>query len=137
MTYYYKIVDVDVNGNRTEHGPIHATPQASGIDITVVNSDLPTQFALRNNYPNPFNPSTVLRFEVPNLREDLSPVTLEIFNALGQKVRTMFSDAVEPGVYELTWNATDDAGNLVPGGVYFAMMRSTQIRQTIRMVYLK
>ncbi len=136
-TYWYKLVDINANGERTEHGPISAKPQGSGSDLTTIGVDVPQDFQLHQNYPNPFNPSTTLRFDVPDTREELSPVTVEIFNTLGQKVKTLYNDAVQPGVYEVVWDATSDAGNVVPAGVYIAIMKSDQVQQTIKMALIK
>ncbi len=137
VTYFYKLVDVDVNGNRDEYGPISARPTATGADLTTVGADLPGDFQLNQNYPNPFNPSTRLQFEVPSLREELAPITVEIFNALGQKVRTLYDGAVVPGVYEVEWDARSDAGNVVAAGTYIAIMKSRQVQQSIKMTLLK
>ncbi len=137
-TYWYKIVDIDVNGNHTEHGPVSATPQATPVEVTTINADLPTRFELYRNYPNPFNPETTLRFDIPALsREKLAPVTIEIYNTLGQKIRTLFHGEVEPGVHELTWDGTSDQGEAAPAGIYYAIMKSSQIQQTIKMVLAK
>ncbi len=138
QTYWYKIIDIDVNGRRTEHGPVSATPQATPVEVTTINADLPTRFELYNNYPNPFNPETTLRFDIPLLRrEKLAPVTVKIYNTIGQKIRTLFDGEVEPGVHELTWDGTTDQGVPAPAGVYYAIMKSSQVQQTIKMVLAK
>lgn len=135
-TYRYKLVDVSVNGERTEHGPVSATPQASEVEVSTLDSDLPTRFHLYSNYPNPFNPSTTIRFDIPLLRrEELAPVKLEIYNTLGEKVRTLFHGAVEPGVHEVVWDGTTDDGQSVPAGIYYAILKSSQIQLTIKMVF--
>ena len=136
-TYWYKLVDINVNGTRTDHGPISAKPHGAGTDLTTIGADVPQDFQLHQNFPNPFNPSTTLRFDVPDSREDLSPVTVEIFNAIGQKVKTLYNDNVSPGVYEVVWDATSDAGNVVPAGIYIAIMKSNQVQQTIKMALIK
>jgi hypothetical protein len=136
-TYWYKLVDVDVNGVRTEHGPISATPQASGTEITTIDSDVPQSYKLYPSYPNPFNPSTNLKFDVPSTSTGLADVTVEVYNSLGQKVRSLFSGSVEAGTYSLTWDGTTDNGVTVPGGFYFAIMKSGFYKNTVKMTLVK
>lgn len=136
-TYWYKLVDVDVNGVRTEHGPISATPQASGTEITTIDSDVPRSYQLYPAYPNPFNPSTNLKFDVPSTSRGLAEVTVEVYNTLGQRVRSLFSGTVEAGTYALAWNGATDSGLTVPGGVYFAVMKSGFYKNTVKMTLVK
>ncbi len=88
----------------------------------------PYVFALKPNYPNPFNPQTVLQFEIP-LK---AYVQLEIFNALGQKVSTIVNQTLKPGRYHFTWQA----GNL-PSGVYFARLKAEGRQAIQKLILLK
>jgi hypothetical protein len=95
---------------------------------------LPTEFALAQNYPNPFNPSTVIGFSIP----EATDVQLAIYNVLGQEVRTLANDVVQPGVYEITWDGNDNAGNQVVSGVYFyRMTTSAGFTENHKLVKLK
>ncbi len=76
---------------------------------------IPTEYALNQNYPNPFNPATNIRYQ---LVED-GHVTLKIYNALGQLVRTLVDGEKGAGYYSITWDATDNKDVEVAGGVYF------------------
>lgn len=136
-SYYYKLADIDVNGVRRLHGPLMAMPQAAGSDLTTIDADAPEAFKLHGNYPNPFNPTTRLQFDIPSTREELAPLKIEIYNTLGQKVKTLFDGQITPGVHEVDWDATTDAGNSVPAGVYIAIMKSRQTQQTIKMTLVK
>ena len=93
----------------------------------------PATLALYPNYPNPFNPSTTIAYD---LAED-SRVTLVIYNLLGQKVRTLFEGFQLAGRYRFTWNGQDDAGQIVPGGVYFYQLRTPHGVLNKRMIYLR
>jgi uncharacterized membrane protein len=86
------------------------------------------------NYPNPFNPSTTIRFEVA----ERGRVTLRIYNVSGQLVRTLLDDVVEPGVEHLTnWNGRDDRGRAVASGVYFVRLDAAGFAETRKMVLLR
>jgi len=80
----------------------------------------PGDFAIVGSYPNPFNPSTTIVFSVP----EESPVSIEVFNAVGQKVRGLFSGEIERGLHEASWDGMDDDGEPVTSGVYFVRLRS-------------
>jgi len=69
-----------------------------------------------NNYPNPFNPSTIISFKVTQIS---SFVALEIYNLKGQIVNTLFRGYIEEGIHTFTWDGTDTNNNLVSSGVYF------------------
>ena len=87
-----------------------------------------------SNYPNPFNPSTTISFNYP-----LKDAKLEIYNIIGQKVKS-FSSECQPELFErsVTWNGEDDNGNPVCSGIYFAHLKSTnKILATKKMVLIK
>jgi cleaved adhesin domain-containing protein/type IX secretion system substrate protein len=79
------------------------------------NLALPKKFALYQNFPNPFNPSTNIKFDLPNQTD----VKLVIYNILGQQVVTLIDDNLKPGDYAKTWNGLDQHGSRVATGVYF------------------
>lgn len=90
-------------------------------------------FELRQNAPNPFNPSTVIEYTVPHQ----TPVTMKIFNILGQKVRTLVSETKSAGSYRVEWNGTDDAGRPVAGGIYLYRLKADDYTKSKKMVLLK
>jgi len=94
---------------------------------------LPYQFELSQNYPNPFNPVTTIEYSIPS-RTD---VTIEIFNMIGQKVRTLVNEAKSTGSYRIDWIGTDDAGRLVSTGVYLYRFQAGDVVQTKKMMLLK
>ncbi|MHB2155114.1 C25 family cysteine peptidase [Calditrichota bacterium GD2] len=89
-------------------------------------------FRLLNNYPNPFNPSTTIRFQIPRQTE----VQILIFNLLGQKVKTLFEGKRGAGIHQLSWDGHDDAGQAVSSGIYIVQARAGQhvARQKILLV---
>ena len=76
----------------------------------------PMEFALHQNFPNPFNPDTTIKYELA----ESADVTLQIYNVLGQAIRTLVaSESQPPGRYQIRWNGMDDRGVSVSSGVYF------------------
>ena len=96
-------------------------------------STAPKNFMLHENYPNPFNPTTQIRFDIPRI----SNVTLTIYNMLGQKVRTFTMHSVPAGYHALTWNATNDFGVPVSAGLYLYQLQTEGFIQTKKMILLK
>lgn len=94
---------------------------------------LPAEYRLFNNYPNPFNPTTTISFEIPQSGN----VTLQIFNSLGQFVRTLTSGDLSAGRHSFVWDGRDDSNNDVASGIYFYKLTAGTFSQTSRMVLLK
>jgi len=94
---------------------------------------VPVEFALHENYPNPFNPTTTLRFDLP----EVSDITLTIYNMLGQKVRTFDYQNTSAGYHSVKWNATNDYGDPVGAGVYLYQLQTKDFVKTRKMVLLK
>ena len=93
-------------------------------------SALPEAFALGPNYPNPFNPSTIIPYQLAASAE----VRLEVFNLLGQRIATLVDGARPAGFHTATWHATDAAGRAVGAGVYIYRMTVGVESLTGRMV---
>jgi hypothetical protein len=140
ITYWYKLVDVDVNGIRTEHGPIPAVPNVSAIDIDIKDKKgiaPPKNFVLKPNYPNPFNPGTKIGFDLPKINSQFHDVTLSIFNILGQRIITLFEGNLEPNSYELEWQGHDAYGRAVPSGIYFCILKTERYFASRKMILLR
>lgn len=93
--------------------------------------------ALHGNYPNPFNPSTTLRFDIPADNKLNSTVTLTIFNSLGQKVRTLVNERLASGSYKVEWNGFTESGATATSGIYYAQLSMNGITQTRKMMLVK
>ena len=92
----------------------------------------PRTFKLYNNYPNPFNPSTTIRFSVA---ED-SNVKIVIFDQVGQEVKVLVDDYFSAGTYQETWNAYENS-NFFSSGIYYYTMQAGSLIKTKKMVLLK
>lgn len=100
---------------------------------TGVAAAVPGKFALEQNVPNPFNPSTTIRFSVPTAEQ----VTLSIYAPNGQLVRTLVDGTVQAGVHELVWNGVDQTGRPAASGVYVYRLNGEQRTITKRMVLVR
>jgi len=94
---------------------------------------LPRQFALYQNYPNPFNPTTAITFQV----DRPATVTLEIYNVLGEKVRTAIHSQMTAGDHSVEWDGSSDAGLPVSSGIYFAKLQMDDHSKIIKMCLMK
>ena len=134
--HYYSFVDSLVPATRLHYrlkqidldGSIHYT-DAVTIDVLASSlNDVHAEFALHQNYPNPFNPSTTISFSVAHSGYAI----LSIFDVLGRETATLLNDWVNPGQYDIRWNAVD-----VAGGVYIYRLRIGEFSETRRLVILK
>lgn len=138
ITYWYKLIDVDINGVRTEHPAISAMPNTHSVDIEIINgTQYPEKYNLRQNYPNPFNPNTTIQFDIPKLRTELTQINLSVFNLTGQKVRTLLDGPITSGSYQVVWNGLDDQRRQVPSGVYFYFIKTSDFYQSRKMILMK
>jgi hypothetical protein len=104
----------------------------------------PAEYHLAQNCPNPFNPTTDIRYQISDTRYPIH-TTLEIFNILGQEVRTLVDEMKEPGHYTVTWDGRNEQGILVAGGVYIYRLEAggtsrdsrEKFSDTKRMILLK
>jgi hypothetical protein len=94
---------------------------------------IPFVFSLNQNYPNPFNPNTIIDFEVPSNQW----VTLEIFNILGQKVKTLVDQYKDAGHYSILWDGTNNSGIKIASGVYFSRLLAGDRVEIKKMLLLK
>ena len=128
-TYYVTAIYTDPDGESAPSNEETATGIVSDND----ENDLPVVTALMGNYPNPFNPETVIRFSVAVE----SVVLIDIYNIRGQKVRTLLNDFVNRGEHSVVWNGRDDTGHAVGSGVYFYRMITKDDVFMRRMVLMK
>ncbi|MGC9364521.1 MAG: T9SS type A sorting domain-containing protein [Fidelibacterota bacterium] len=105
----------------------------TGNAIDPVVEALPKAFALKQNFPNPFNPTTSIAFEMPSAQN----VRLTVYNMLGQSVRTLVNDYRTAGRYLVHWDGRDDSGHMVGSGIYFYQIQAGSFTKTAKMVFLK
>ena len=93
----------------------------------------PIAFELQPNYPNPFNPGTVIPYRLPQKL----PVALTVYNIAGQVVKHLVRQVQEAGHYQVAWEGRDEQGRAVGSGVYFCRLEAGRFHQTRRLVLLK
>jgi len=121
MKYKYRLVSIDYDGTEYRH------------NINSINYDGPREFALYHNYPNPFNPSTTIPFDVAKEQR----VTITIYNMLGQEVRILMDEVKKPGYVNLVWDGRDRSGNIAATGQYFVRIVTDGFVKTQKMILLK
>ena len=104
-----------------------------GNEVVLRGSTLPARVMLQPNAPNPFNPRTTLRFQLPRSTH----AELRIFDVAGRTIRTLVDERLPAGTHTLIWDGTDVRGARVPTGIYFAELRGAGESRRIRMNLLK
>ena len=98
-----------------------------------VDPALPTVYALHNAYPNPFNPTVTIRYELPEPAE----VSLIVYNLLGREVLRLVHGRVDAGYQTAVWNGRTSAGTGAPSGMYIARLVTPKYTKSVKMVLLK
>tara|TARA_B100001250_G_scaffold411709_1_gene440984 strand:- start:196 stop:2010 length:1815 start_codon:yes stop_codon:yes gene_type:complete len=96
-------------------------------------SQIPSEFVLGKNYPNPFNPITKLDYLLPRR----SDVSIRIYNMLGQEIITLLDQEQSYGKYSILWNGLDWSGKQVASGVYFTELKAGNVRRVTKMLLMK
>jgi serine protease len=101
--------------------------------VEMSESSLPDAFKLEQNRPNPFNPNTTISYSLTNPGH----VTLEIYNILGQQVKTLVDQTQAAGPHQVEWNSTDNDGHAVASGIYFYRLTVGDQTQSKKMLLMK
>ena len=125
--YSYTLTAVDVHGNES-------APEGPGVVTGVNDQRVSTTVALHQNVPNPFNPTTVIHYDIP---DDGVSVSLQVFDVGGRLVRTLVNDKQNAGKKMSRWDGRDSRGNFVCSGVYFYRLTAGNRTLTKKMVLLK
>lgn len=98
------------------------------VDIHPIYNEIPSQFSLSQNYPNPFNPTTHFEFQIASF----GLVKLTIYDILGREIATLVNDQLQPGTYEVAWDASN-----YPSGVYYYKLKADDFSETKKMILMK
>ncbi len=99
----------------------------------IADNMLPESYSLAQNEPNPFNPATEIRFQLP----EAGRVTVKIFNSLGQEIRQLADRHYEAGNHTISWDSRDDHGKAVASGTYFYELQAGEFKQVKKMSLVK
>ena len=129
VTWWYKVSAVDIHFNE-------GLPALTGRDnVTGAGTPVvPDGFALEQNVPNPFNPTTTIHYDVP---AGGGVVAIRVFDVSGRLVRTLVDANQTPGVKSVIWNGADDRGRGVASGLYFYKMSAPGFTSTRKMLLLQ
>jgi flagellar hook assembly protein FlgD len=103
------------------------------VSIKPTDESLPGAIKLHAAYPNPFNPITTLRYDLP----ENGLVNIIIYDMLGRRVKSLINQTQDAGFKSVIWNATNDYGKPVSAGVYLYQIQAGEFVQTKKMVLLK
>lgn len=104
------------------------------VSVNSIDTEVPVDFFLAQNFPNPFNPETIINYSVP----ELSKVKLTIYDALGKEVNTLLNTSQNAGQYKINWDGKDFLGIDVPSGVYFYNLNAgNSFNQTKKMFLVR
>jgi len=113
---------------RSGFGNAYLRPLSNITTIDDKNLTLPESFSLHQNFPNPFNPGTKIKYSIPQS----SKIIIKVFDVLGNEVATLVNEEKSVGTYELNWNAAN-----LPSGVYLYQLKADSYLQTKKMILLK
>jgi hypothetical protein len=125
----------DYSGDNFQNLYFDNSAWPTDVEEEMTEGEVPAKFYLSANYPNPFNPVTRIKYTVGS--KNAKPVTLRIYNVLGQLVRTLVDEPKEPGTYEVIWDGKDESGDQVASGVYFYKLEAEDFSQTKKMVLIR
>ena len=108
---------------------------STGSNVSTVNENIlmPNQFRVYDAYPNPFNPVTTLRYQLP----EANMVTVTIYDMAGRQVKNLIDQQQGQGLHSIQWNGTNNLGNTVSAGIYLYQVHSGVYNQTNKMIFLK
>ena len=132
-TYAITVRATDASGNATTAASAVVVGHDRGAGKPLALAETPSEYALRPNVPNPFNPETTIRYELPQSEM----VNLSIYDTLGRQVLTLMEGHVGAGSHQAVWRGMDDRGHSVGSGVYFARLVAGDFTAVQRMLLLR
>ena len=126
QNYWYLLEQIDIDGASQQFGPISMSTTNS---VTSV----PQTFGFYENYPNPFNPQTSMRFDLPSPEK----VLLEVYDVSGKKVKTLLNEQRSAGSYNVVWDGTNFDNQHVSAGAYFVRLVAGPYQHVNKMMLLK
>ncbi len=110
-----------------------AIVDASASGVNRKNTGVPDKYELQQNFPNPFNPTTRISFNLPKATR----VRLDIYNIRGELINRLVDKQQTPGVYEILWDGKNMSGQQMSSGIYFYKLHAGSFQQVRQMTLLK
>ena len=130
-TYYFRIAAVDTALNESDFSnEVSATPAALAVDES---SAIPTSFALHPAHPNPLNPNTTIRFDLPETVD----ISIVVYDLMGREVARLVDRDMTAGYHQVIWDGRTVHGREVPTGIYIARLVTPEFTKSIKMLLLK
>ncbi|MFO7525382.1 MAG: FG-GAP-like repeat-containing protein [Ignavibacteriaceae bacterium] len=126
------VISMDLIENNSRKGFSRIYKKTSTLDI-FNNDSQPNNYYLSESFPNPFNPSTSIKFNIPEERT----IIIKVYDLLGKEVKTLLNKNLKSGEYQITWDGTNNYGNRVSSGTYFINMISGEFNKSIKTVLIK
>ena len=132
-------LDTNISANViiTNNDPVN-NPVLIPVNLDVISGlkealQIPTTFEISSNYPNPFNPVTNIRYQLP----EISDVKLVVYNLIGQKIRTLVDGQKNIGYYNIQWDGLNDNGHQAATGIYIYRFEAGDFVKSQKMILMK
>ncbi len=125
---FSSIMDTTVAKNLLENSVVYLLTNENPVGLGHTSNALPRQVQLYPNYPNPFNPSTTIKFYLPSSEK----IALEVYNNLGQRVAVLQQGRMEAGIHRLEWNARG-----IASGIYYVVLKAGDVQRVQKVILMK
>lgn len=141
VSYMFRVQSIDDYGNVSvfsDSTALFILRNEGAAKLAASADNMPTEFSLSQNFPNPFNNYTTINYTIPSAAGDRNAkVELVIYNKLGQKVRTMVDEFKPAGSYRAVWDGRDDSGSEMASGHYLYNITMGSYHASKKMIYMK
>lgn len=124
-----------MSGGFIDTARIYKSTNGGNVFIQQIGNEIPSSFFLEQNFPNPFNPLTNVKFQIPYGNSGLSGnpfISLKVYDITGKNIKTLINEKLTPGIYQISFDAS-----ALPSGVYFYKLSSGDFSQVRKMIFLK
>ncbi len=132
-TYYWRVQAEDAKGNLSSYSPTAEFNISTVTSTEKYENIVPKKFEVLQNFPNPFNPSTTIKFGLPKA----STVTVKIYDMLGQEVKSLIDSYKNAGTYSIIWNGDNNSGEKVSSGAYLYRVTAGSNIKTMKLILMK
>ena len=135
--YGYRLADVSLTGERHFSDTLDVFFRPGTLPLVRQPGNVPTQFCLFPNYPNPFNQETWIRVDVPYRESGLPLVRLTIYDINGRRLRQLLDEPLSPGRYSLLWDGKGNRGEQLPSGIYVVVLQAPEFYRAQKITLLR